>query len=612
MSVRLANGGTAPAAASVASPATTAERMARIHPAPPRADVQVRFPDGRILQGAPGTTLEEFACVANPDPAVPIVAALVEGELQELSLPVTRDLDVAWIDMASNDGMRIYRRSLTFLLVAAVSELFPGVRLYIDYSMTFGGLFCHVGRPAPLSAAELAALEARMHQLADANLPIQRIELPIEEAIAEFRAKGDEEKASLLAAAAASGKREVAIYQLGPYRNHFHGYMAPSTGYLRWFDLVHYPPGFVLHYPRRQEPTLLSPFQDVPRLGHVFQEYRDWLRRIGVDNLPALNRTIEDGRIREVVLVAEALHEQRIAAIASAIAAHSDQLDIVLIAGPSSSGKTTFARRLAVQLLANGLEPVALGLDNWFVDRAYTPRDEAGQPDFEALQAIDLALFNQQLNQLMAGQTVTLPHYNFITGQRETGETLRVTPHHVILIEGIHGLNPDLAPQAPRERIFRIYVSALTQLNLDRHNRVSTTDTRIIRRIVRDAARRGYTAADTIGRWPSVQRGEWRWIFPYQEHADVMFNSALAYELAVLRPLAEPLLLRVEPDTPQRVEADRLLSMLRWFTPISADLVPDNSILREFIGGSIMEDFMPWQRRNETNRAVEPGRDRQR
>jgi uridine kinase len=491
--------------------------------------------------------------------------------------------------------MRIYRRSLTFLLVAAVSELFPGVRLYIDYSMTFGGLFCHVDRPAPLSIEELAALETRMHQLADANLPIQRIELPIEEAIAEFRAKGDEEKASLLAAA--SGKREVAIYQLGLYRNHFHGYMAPSTGYLRWFDLVHYPPGFVLHYPRRQEPTLLSPFQDVPRLGQVFQEYRDWLRRIGVDNLPALNRTIEDGRIREVVLVAEALHEQRIAAIASAIAAHSDQIDIVLIAGPSSSGKTTFARRLAVQLLANGLEPVALGLDNWFVNREYTPRDEAGQPDFEALQAIDLALFSQQLNQLMAGQTVTLPHFNFITGQRETGETLRVTPQHVILIEGIHGLNPDLAPQAPRERIFRIYVSALTQLNLDRHNRVSTTDTRIIRRIVRDAARRGYSAADTIGRWPSVQRGEWRWIFPYQEHADVMFNSALAYELAVLRPLAEPLLLRVEPNTPERVEADRLLSMLRWFTPISADLVPDNSILREFIGGSIMEDFMPWQRR---------------
>ncbi|HSN77839.1 MAG TPA: nucleoside kinase, partial [Anaerolineae bacterium] len=447
LTVRLANAGTVATPALDGSTAIDARRAALINPAQPRADVQVRFPDGRILQGAPGTTLEEFACVANPDPTVPIVAALVEGELQELALPVARDLDVAWVDMASQDGMRIYRRSLTFLLVAAVSELFPGARLHIDYSMTFGGLFCHVAARAPFTPDELQALEDRMHRLVDANLPILRVELPIEQAIAEFRAKGDEEKASLLAAAVASGKREVAIYQLGPYRNHFHGYMAPSTGYLRWFDLIHYPPGFVLHYPRRQEPTLLSPFQDVPRLGQVFQEYRDWLERIGVHNLPALNRTIEDGRIREVVLVAEALHEQRIAAIASAIAAHSDQIGMVLIAGPSSSGKTTFARRLAVQLLANGLEPVALGLDNWFVDREHTPRDEAGQPDFEALQAIDLALFNQQLNQLMAGQTVTLPHFNFLTGQRESGEILSVTPQHVILIEGIHGLNPDLAPQ---------------------------------------------------------------------------------------------------------------------------------------------------------------------
>ncbi len=612
MTGRLVSGGAAAASAIYEPEGAAPDRTDMIRPAAPRADVQVRFGSGRILQGPPGATLEEFACIANPNPTVPIIAALVEGELQELGLPVTRDLDVAWIDMSSQDGMRIYRRSLTFLLVAAVSELFPGVRLYIDYSMTFGGLFCHVDRPEPLTPEELQALEERMHQLVAADLPIRRIEARIEDAIAEFRARNDEEKASLLAAAAASGKRDVAIYQMNGYRNHLHGYMAPSTGYLRWFDLVHYPPGFVLHYPRRQEPTTLSPFQDVPRLGQVFQEYRDWLRRIGVDNLPALNRTVEDGRIREVVLVAEALHERRIAAIAGAIAAHSDQIGMVLIAGPSSSGKTTFARRLAVQLLANGVQPVALGLDNWFVDRQHTPVDEEGNPDFEALEAIDLALFNEQLNRLMAGETVTLPHFNFYTGQREPGEVLSISPEHVILVEGIHGLNPGLVPGVPHDRIFRVYVSALTQLNLDRHNRVSTTDTRIIRRIVRDAARRGYTAADTIARWPSVQRGEWRWIFPFQENADVMFNSALAYELAVLRPLAEPLLLRVEPDALERVEADRLLSLLRWFTPLSGDLVPDNSILREFIGGSIMEDFMPWKRRASDSAVLEPAADGQR
>lgn len=577
------------------SPASPA---AVITPAAPRPNVQVRLPDGLILQAAPGTPLEDFACIANANPDAPIVAALVEGALCELGRPVTADIDVVWVDMTSDDGMRIYRRSLIFLLVAVVADLFPAVHLTIDYSMTFGGLFCHIDRAEPFTAAELQAIEDRMHQLVDENLPIQRFDLPIEQAIAEFRNRGDDEKAALLSMAAANDKRHVAIYQMNGYRNHFHGYMIPRTGYLRWFDLVNYPvgPGFVLHYPRRQAPTTLSPFHDVPRLGQVFQEYGGWLERLGVDTLSALNRTILDGRIREVVLVTEALHEQRIAAIANAIAEQRNRLGIVLIAGPSSSGKTTFARRLAVQLMAFGLQPVALGLDNWFIDRTLTPLGEDGKPDFEALDAINLPLFNQQLQQLLAGREVTLPTYNFVKGRSEPGETLRISSQHVILIEGIHGLNPQLAASLPAERIYRIYISALTQLNVDRHNRVSTTDTRLLRRVVRDAARRGYSAADTLARWPSVQRGEWRWIFPYQEHADVMFNSALVYEMAVLRPLAEPLLLRVRPDAAERIEADRLISLLQWFTSIADDLVPDNSLLREFIGGSILEDFMPWKR----------------
>jgi uridine kinase len=558
--------------------------------------VRVTFADGMVFEAEPGTTLEEFACVANPPGEPPVVAALVEGTLQELSLPVMRDLQVQLIDMADTDGMRIYRRSLVFLLVAAVSELFPGVRLHVDHSMTFGGLYCHLGGRGPFTPEELQSLEQCMHEMVAADLPIRRHEMTIPEAIAEFQGRGDEEKASLLAQ---SDKRTVAIYQLGEHRNHFHGYMVPSTGYLRWFDLVPYPPGLVLHYPRRDSPTELASFKAVPRLVSVFQEYRQWLRVLDIENLPALNHAIERGRIREVVLVAEALHEQRIAAIAHQIAQRRQEIGLVLIAGPSSSGKTTFSRRLAVQLLANGVEPVALGLDDWFVDREHTPVDAEGKPDFEALNAIDLPLFNQQLNKLMAGEEVELPRFNFHQGRRERGPSLRITRNHVILVEGIHGLNPRLVPKVAPAHIYRIYVSALTQLNLDRHNRISTTDTRIIRRIVRDATRRGYSAAETIGRWESVQRGERQYIFPYQEHADVMFNSALVYELAVLRALAEPLLLSVEPGTSERVEADRLLSLLRWFKPCSADLVPDNSILREFIGGSIMEHFSPWLRRHD-------------
>jgi uridine kinase len=434
-----------------------------------------------------------------------------------------------------------------------------------------------------------------MKALVAQNLPIVRDELPIQQAVQEFRENDDEEKASLLAQ---SDKRTVAIYQVGDYRNHFHGYMVPSTGYLRWFDLVHYPEGsgFVLHYPRRRAPSELQPFKAVPRLVQVFQEYRQWLDVMDVRNLPALNTAIRDGRIREVVLVAEALQEQRVAAIAGEIARRRDEVGLVLIAGPSSSGKTTFARRLSVQLLANGVHPVALELDNWFVDRERTPRDEQGKHDFESLEAIDVDLFNWQLKRLIAGHTVMLPRFDFHTGKSGAGETLTITSNHVILVEGIHGLNPKLVPDVEPERIFRVYISPLTQLNLDRHNRLSTTDNRMIRRIVRDAARRGYTAQETIGRWPSVQRGERRWIFPFQEYADVMFNSALVYELALLRQLAEPLLLSVEPGTPERLEADRLFSLLRWFTPFSDDLVPDNSILREFIGGSILEHFSPWRR----------------
>jgi len=369
--------------------------------------------------------------------------------------------------------------------------------------------------------------------------------------------------------------------------------MAPSTGYLHHFALHMWPPGFVLQYPRRHWPTELRPVRDYPQLTAIFREYGEWLHLLGVESVGGLNQAIDDKRIREIILVSEALHEQRIAQVAELIARYRDEIRLVLIAGPSAAGKTTFSKRLSIQLLAHGIRPYPLAMDNYFVERELTPLDEQGNYDFETIEALDLPLFNRDLLALMRGESIQLPNFNFRSGHRETGETVQLGPGHIIIVEGIHGLNPRLIPSIPRESTFRIYISALTQLNIDRYNRVPTTDTRLLRRIVRDATYRGYSAEETLNRWESVRRGEKRHIFPYQEHADVMFNSALAYELAVLKPLAEPLLLQVEPSSPRRVEAKRLLAFLKWFEPCGPDLIPDNSILREFIGNSILRDYTP-------------------
>ncbi len=557
-----------------------------------RPQVEIHLPDGRVLSGPRGARVGEFLKIISGELSAPLIAAVVNGNLKELTYPVNMEATVRPVTLAEPDGARIYRRSLTFLLEMAFNELFPDGTLTIDHSVSHGGYYCQVSGRQALSDSELEALNARMKELVEADLPFRRKEIPLAEAIQSFKERGYDDKVRLL-----SHRRKdyLTVYYLGERMDYHHGYMVPSTGYLRYFDLYSTNGGFTLRFPRRHAPTTLQPPPNYPKLLDAFRQYGDWLERLGIGNVGALNDANQTGRGHEIILVSEALHEQYISDIARQIAGRQDELSLVLVAGPSSSGKTTFSRRLTVQLLARGISPYPLELDNFFVDRDKTPRDENGAFDFEALNALDLALLAENLEALVAGERVRLPRYNFRTGKRESGEFVQLHNGQIIILEGIHGLDPGLIPESLTGRSFRVYVSALTQINLDRHNRVSTTDTRLLRRIVRDARERGYTAKDTISHWESVKRGEKRYIFPYQENADVMFNSALVYELAALKPLAEPLLRQVPYSTPERIEAKRLLAFLEWFLPLDMDLIPENSIAREFLGGSILKNFKLWK-----------------
>ncbi len=557
----------------------------------PTPTVQIHLPDGRTLEGPRGAAAGEFLKFIQAEYAAPIVGVIINGELHELTYPIQMEARVQPLTLADSDGARIYRRSLTFLLEAAFSNLFPEAALYIDHSVASGGYYCEVKGREKFEHEELCALEAEMRRLVDADETFERREASLEEAIALFESQNYPDKVRLIKH---RRKPYVTLYRIGDHVDYHHGYMVPSTGYLKWFELVPSNGGFTLRFPRRHTPTTLLPLADFPKLLSTFRQYGDWLERLGIDSVGALDDAIKAGRSREIVMVSEALHEQHIASIARQIADKRDSVKLVLISGPSSSGKTTFSRRLAVQLLALGISPFTLELDSYFVDRDKTPRDEKGEYDFETLEALDLAQLGDNLQRLIGGEEVQIPHYNFKAGRQEPGDIVRLRPGQLIIMEGIHGLNPRLIPASLAKQAFKIYASALTQLNLDRHNRVSTTDTRLIRRIVRDARERGYSAQQTISRWESVRRGEKRHIFPYQENSDVMFNSALAYELSVLKPLAEPLLRQVPPNTPEFIETKRLLAFLEWFLPVETDWLPDNSILREFVGGSNLKDFKVW------------------
>ena len=557
-----------------------------------RDTVEVIFEDGTVMCGPRHTPAGEFTKVYQ-NPAEPqIVGAIVNDELRELTFPISSDAKVTPVNMSDSDGARIYRRSLTFLLEVAFIELFPDWSLTIDHSVSSGAYFCHVPEKEPFTQKDLDALEMRMRMLVEADEPLVRDKVKLDEARKFFTKHGQDDKLRLLNYRQGD---DLVLYTLRGIRDYHHGYMVPSTGYLKIFDLLLIDEGFVLRFPRRHAPDSLSPMPSYPQLLATFRQYSEWLQTLGIQSVGALNDAVNEGRINEVILVSEALHAQQISRIATTIRDKKDEVRVILIAGPSSSGKTTFAKRLTIQLLAEGISPFPLEMDNYFVNRADTPLDEEGNFDFEHLDAVNRELLNEHIQRLIAGEKVQLRQYNFHSGINEPGDEIQLDPGQMIILEGIHGLNPKLLEGFPPEQTSRIYVSCLTQLNLDRHNRISTTDTRELRRILRDARDRGYTAQQTIGNWEMVRRGEKRHIFPYQENADIMFNSALAYELTTLKPLVEPLLRQVPCGTPEYVEAKRLFKFLQWFLPIEPGLIPDNSILREFIGGSILADFKIWQ-----------------
>jgi len=514
-----------------------------------------------------------------------IVAAIVGKDLRELSFCLTEDTTIMPVDLTHVDGVRIYSRSLMMVFIRAAKEIFPHCQVRIMYSLSkglYGELY--IGRS--LLEKDLRQIEQRMRTIIAADEKIEKLRMPVEEAIKIFEEEGLTDKVKLMGY---KQTKEISVYRCGDYYYYYFGYMLPSTGFLKEFELLFHLPGFILRFPSQASPEKVPPYVEQRKLSQVFYEYEKWGEVLGVSDLASLNRLIEAKKGEELIRLAEALQEKKIAQIADEITRDRERVRLVMIAGPSSSGKTTFTQRLAIQLRVNGVRPVSLSLDDYFVSREFTPRNEKGEPDFEALEAIDLDLFNEQLADLIMGEKVEIPRFNFMKGEREyRGEVLQIKPDQPILIEGIHGLNERLTQTVPKDRKFKVYISALTSLNIDQHNRIPTTDGRIIRRIVRDSQFRGHDAGTTIKLWPLVRRGEEKNIFPFQEEADVMFNSALIYELAVLKKYAEPLLESVDPTKPEYLVAKRLLKFLKCFLTLDHVEIPCTSILSEFIGGSCL------------------------
>lgn len=514
------------------------------------------------------------------------ILARREGEYFELNGEIAGRDDLVPVYQDDYVGNKAYERTLSMILSAAFQKRYPQEKLVIDHSIS-KGLYCWVeGRV--LSPQEIHELWEEMKKLVREDLPIQKECVSLEEALKLFRENGQEEKRELLAS---SGLEELKIYTLGTYSDYFYGKMAPRTGIVNLFNLTPYKSGFVMGYPTIQEPEKVHDFIPQDKLFGIFEETARWDELIGVNYVGLLNEKIRQGEARTLINITEALHEKKIAYIADEIKARED-VRIILIAGPSSSGKTSFANRLGIQLRVNGLMPMAIGMDDYFLPRKMTPLKDDGTYDFESPQAMDLELFETQMKALMSGEEVQLPRFNFKTGMREISDRkVKLPPHGVLLIEGIHGLNPLLLAHVERRLKFKIYISALTVLNLDRSNRIATTDVRKLRRMARDFLSRGYSPEETLLFFPNVSQGEKKYIFPYQEEADAMFNSTLLYELSVLKKHTLPELRKIPKSSSAFEEARRLITILRLFEDIGDDLVPTNSLLREFIGGSQFYDY---------------------
>lgn len=514
----------------------------------------------------------------------PIIGALINNRVKELSFVFVKSKKVEFIDYSHPDGMRLYSRSLFFVLYAAVHEVFPQVKLKLIHGIS-RGYYCELaGLQRAITDSDIFAIKNEMRQLIEIDIPFKKIGLPSAEAVEICRKQNLLFKAALLEQ---QGELFSYLYFLGILANYFYGYMVPSTGYLKVFDLVPYYDGLLLRIPNPAKFSEVQPYIKLDKLFGVFQEHKDWVEILGVANLANLNENTLNGKGGEIIKISEALHEKKIAEIANVIRDQKDKVKIVLIAGPSASGKTTFSKRLMVQLAVNGMKPVMISLDDYFVDRDKTPKDVFGEYDFEAIEAIDIEFFNRHLIQLFNHEAIELPTFNFTIGQRiPSGKILQLGPGSILIVEGIHGMNPNLIPHINPENTYKIFLSALTQISFDDQNHISTTDNRLIRRMIRDSKYRNYTAQETIRRWPSVRAGEDKNIFPYQENADVMFNSALVYELAVLKKYAEPLLKSVNENQEEFSESNRLLKFLSYFKPIDDMEIPPTSLIREFLGGS--------------------------